>query len=115
MELYGSGEAAEIFREMAAVGMFRQMNFHSQTSQYGTLSRGERMLPDAFRRALLQTLDEIRRGGFAREWEAEQRAGYPFFQRLKSDALNHEINRVEDRLKALTGGNGGTVTAESSP
>ncbi len=39
LEMYGSGEAAEIFREMARVGFFKQTRFHSQTSQYGTLSR----------------------------------------------------------------------------
>ncbi len=99
LEFYGSGEAAEIFREMAEVGMFRQMRFHSHTSQYGTLSRGRRMLPDGFRVSLLQALDEIRSGTFAREWENEQRAGYPRFERLKAEALAHEINVVEDRLR----------------
>ena len=46
LELYGSGEASEVFRQMARRGIFGQMQLHSQTSQYGTLSRGERMLPD---------------------------------------------------------------------
>jgi ketol-acid reductoisomerase len=101
LEFYGSGEAAEIFREMASEGMFKQMSFHSHTSQYGTLSRGSRMLPDGFRVALLHALEEIRNGTFAREWEAEQRAGYPKFGKLKAEALAHEINQVEERLRQL--------------
>ena len=40
MELYASGETAEIFTKMARNGFFRQMFHHSTTSQYGTLSRG---------------------------------------------------------------------------
>jgi ketol-acid reductoisomerase len=102
MELYGSGEAAEIFKEMAKVGMFRQMSLHSQTSQYGTLSRGPRVLPDTFKATLAGILDEIRAGTFAREWEAEREAGYPVFKRLKAQALTHEINQVEKRLREIT-------------
>ncbi|MEM2905492.1 MAG: hypothetical protein QW057_04660 [Candidatus Bathyarchaeia archaeon] len=40
LELYGSGEAAEIFEQMAKTGFFKQMAYHSRTSQYGALTRG---------------------------------------------------------------------------
>jgi ketol-acid reductoisomerase len=102
MELYGSGEAAQVFEEMARAGLFRQMSFHSQTSQYGTLSRGPRVLPDTFKTTLAEILGEIRAGTFAQEWEAEREAGYPVFKRLKAEALAHEINRVEERLREIT-------------
>lgn len=104
MELYASGEPAQVFKEMAEVGLFRQMSFHSHTSQYGTLSRGPRMLPDDFRATLAQALDAIQQGAFAREWEAERQAGYPVFERLKAEALAHPINEVEDRLRKMVGG-----------
>jgi ketol-acid reductoisomerase len=95
LELYGSGEAAEVFREMARVGIINQTRLHSQTSQYGTLSRGKRMLPDDTRGRLRQALEEIRSGQFAREWADEQRAGYPVFERLRKEAEAHEINHAE--------------------
>ena len=101
MELYASGEAAEILHEMANVGMFRQMSFHSQTSQYGTISRAPRSLPDGFREMLEKVLTGIRQGDFSREWEAEREKGYPVFNKLKKEALEHPINAVEDRLKTL--------------
>ncbi len=101
MDLYGSGEAAEIFHEMATVGLFRQAAFHSHTSQYGTLSRGPRALPDSYRDVLNHTLDEIQEGVFSREWEAERRAGYPVFDRLKAEVQAHPLNAVEDRVQAL--------------
>ena len=101
MDMYCSGEPAQIFQEMADVGLFRQMAFHSHTSQYGTLSRGPRMLPDEYRDVFNQRLDEIQQGVFAREWEAERKAGYPVFNRLKAEALSHPINAMEDHLKAL--------------
>jgi len=95
LELYGSGEAAEIFRQMAQVGVIEQMRLHSQTSQYGTLSRGARMLPDAAREQLRAALREIRSGAFAAEWRSEQESGYPRFEALRQAARAHGINRAE--------------------
>ena len=95
LELYGSGEAAEIFRQMAEVGVVKQMRLHSQTSQYGTLSRGAAMLPDEARQRLRAALDGIRSGRFAREWSEEQARGYPGFGELRRAAEAHDINRAE--------------------
>lgn len=95
LELYGSGEAAEIFRQMARTGVINQMRLHSQTSQYGTLSRGPRMLPDAAKDRLRAALAEIRSGRFAAEWGKEQADGYPNFERLRQAARTHDINRAE--------------------
>ncbi len=95
LELYGSGEAGEIFKQMARVGLINQMRLHSQTSQYGTLSRGPRMLPDDTRQRLRAALEEICSGSFAKEWSAEQQRGYPHFEQLRRLAHEHEINRAE--------------------
>ena len=95
LELYGSGEAAEIFRQMAQSGVINQMRLHSQTSQYGTLSRGPRMLPDEAKDRLRDALAEIRSGRFAAEWGQEQAAGYPNFERLRRAARDHDINQAD--------------------
>lgn len=95
LELYGSGEAAEVFKQMARVGIIKQTRLHSQTSQYGTLSRGPRMLPEEARDRLRAALLEIRSGGFAQEWGREQEQGYPNFERLRQAAEQHDINRAE--------------------
>jgi ketol-acid reductoisomerase len=95
LELYGSGEAAEIFRQMARVGVIEQMRLHSQTSQYGTLSRGPRMLPEETRERLRAALREIRSGSFAAEWSAEQEGGYRRFEALRGAARSHDITRAE--------------------
>ncbi len=95
LELYGSGEASEIFRQMSRVGIFNQMRLHSQTSQYGTLSRGETMLPDAARERFSEALEEIRSGRFTKEWRAEQERGYPRFEALRERAKAHGLNEAE--------------------
>jgi ketol-acid reductoisomerase len=95
LELYGSGEAGEIFKQMARMGIIEQMRLHSHTSQYGTLSRGPRMLPEEARNRLRNALQEIRSGSFAKEWTREQEKGYPNFGRLRREAAEHAINAAE--------------------
>ncbi len=101
MEAYASGEAARVFQKMAEVGLFGQMRFHSRTSQYGTLTRSKTVLPLDFRSKLEETIEFIRDGSFADEWEAERARGYPVFDRLKVEALEHPINRVEQTLRPV--------------
>ena len=103
LELYASGEAADIFRAMAEKGLFEQMRFHSPTSQYGVLSRqpgatGDHELLAARMR---QSLEYIRSGQFAQEWTREQQAGYPIYGRLRSEAWNHPINRADQDVRRL--------------
>jgi len=104
MELWASKEAAEVLARMADVGIFRQMDFHSPTSQYGTLSRMNRALPASTSECMEEALAEIKDGSFAREWEREQAAGYPVFTRLKQAAFKHDVNALEAKLKELLGG-----------
>jgi ketol-acid reductoisomerase len=99
LELYASGEAGEIVQEMADIGFFEQMRFHSRTSQYGTLSRGPVVLDDAIKERMRVGLDQIRNGTFAREWELERMTGFPVFNRLWARALAHPLNDAETRLR----------------
>jgi ketol-acid reductoisomerase len=103
MELWASGEPAEVLQRMAEVGIFGQMGFHSPTSQYGTLTHMESALPPGLEGCMEAALAEIKDGSFAREWELEQGAGYPVFTRLKQAALQHPVNEVERSVRKLTG------------
>jgi len=88
-----TGEAAEIFREMAQVGFFKQARLHSQTSQYGTLSRAKSIPFAADIGAFVEkALIGIRDGHFVAEWASEQAAGYPTFKELRAQAESHPIH-----------------------
>ncbi len=102
LEMYGSGEGAEIFREMAKEGFFKQMKLHSHTSQYGTLSRA-REIPFAgeMRSFLEKALQGIRDGSFVEEWRRELEAGYPVFEKLRAQAESHPLNDAEKRMHQL--------------
>jgi ketol-acid reductoisomerase len=74
MELYLSGELAYSFMKIRELGMLKQHELHSHTSQYGTISRSPRYfdLDPLLKERMQQSLDEIRSGAFAREWSAER-------------------------------------------
>jgi ketol-acid reductoisomerase len=103
LELYASGEAADIFRAMAEKGMFEQMRFHSPTSQYGVLSRRANSTGDhqLLYERMRTTLQHIRNGEFAREWTNEQKSGYPRFHALREAAFQHPINDADQSVRQL--------------
>jgi ketol-acid reductoisomerase len=101
MELYASGEAAEILGAMAHNGFFKQMTNHSTTSQYGTLSRGPSLINDAMRaRARAILAEDVKGGAFVQEWSREQATGGPLLQEFTRRALQHPMSLAEDRVIA---------------
>ena len=67
------------------VGMTRQMEYHSQTSQYGSITRGARFLDldAALKERMGRVLEEIRSGRFAEEWSANQEQAAEIFARVR--------------------------------
>jgi ketol-acid reductoisomerase len=101
MELYASGEAAEILGAMAHNGFFKQMTNHSTTSQYGTLSRGPALINDAMRAQARKNLyDDVKGGAFVQEWSREQATGGARLQELTQRALQHPMSLAEDNVIA---------------
>jgi ketol-acid reductoisomerase len=74
MELYLSGELAYSFQKIRELGMMKQHELHSHTSQYGTITRSARYmdLDPLLKEKMRQSLDEIRSGAFAKEWSADR-------------------------------------------
>ena len=99
LELYMSGELGVVFEAMAQKGFLKQMDLHSQTSQYGTMTRRPRFATPEFKSKMKEVLEEIRSGRFAQEWTAEQKAGHPLFRELKQKAQEHPLNEMEERVR----------------
>lgn len=108
LELYLSKEMGYIFEVMAEQGILGQMPLHSQTSQYGQLSRTDELKEgeadevdyDDIKAFMKRQLNNISTGHFAREWSSEQEMGYPAFKRLfdkyeKSDFIQDEQMTME--------------------
>ena len=85
LELYLSGEFAYSFNKMREVGMMKQMDFHSRTSQYGTVTRGARFmtLGEPMKEKMSEVLEEIRSGSFADEWSKQQPTATALFDKIR--------------------------------
>jgi ketol-acid reductoisomerase len=85
LELYLSGEFAYSFEKIREVGMMKQMDFHSRTSQYGTVTRSARFmeLGEPIKKKMAEVLDEIRSGRFANEWSENQSGANDLFEKIR--------------------------------
>ncbi len=102
-EMYLSGEMVEVAQAMIDEGFFKQLELHSQTSQYGQLSRADVVLGAGIEERARQILAGIRDGDFAREWAQEQSRGKPALAKLKEDAFAHPLNEIERSLNERAG------------
>jgi len=102
LEMYASGEMAEVASRMARLGAFEQLRLHSTTSQYGQLSRAFKFY-EMIRRVVEDEAQQIWLGDFAKEWSLEQMAGKPKFNALWEAARSSELSIAEDRLYRILG------------
>ncbi|MFX1265880.1 MAG: ketol-acid reductoisomerase [Promethearchaeota archaeon] len=71
IEIYMSGELAYTMGKIAELGTLKQLELHSPTSQYGSMSRGIRYANLELREKMQLSLSEIQDGSFAREFTEE--------------------------------------------
>jgi ketol-acid reductoisomerase len=99
MVLYASTESSEIMRLMADFGFFKQMKYHSTTSQYGTLTRGEILLNDEIKeKARRFFVDDIKGGAFVNEWSINHKSASERLAKLWKQSLSHPMSINEDRV-----------------
>jgi ketol-acid reductoisomerase len=85
LELYLSGEFAYTLQKIREVGLMRQMDFHSRTSQYGSVTRAGRFadLDGVLRERMQGVLEEIRSGRFSEEWSRQQASAGETLARIR--------------------------------
>jgi len=100
-QLYMCKEPGNVFYSFSNTGFFEAMKLWSTTAQYGTMTRGPRLIPDEVKQIMKKHLHEIQSGSFAREWEAEMANGYPVFEKLRQEGLNHPMNKYEKTVREM--------------
>ncbi len=105
LEFYASGEGIETAKAYRDIGLWDQITLHSRTSQYGqeVTSRLSAEEEATERARLTDIVDHIQNGSFAREWSAEQAAGFPEFTRIRNINLAHPMREAERRLYRVLG------------
>lgn len=103
VELFLSGEGGYTMDKVIDVGMIKQMNFHSQTSQYGQMSRGVKFRKVAGEIGDIQSqiFQEIENGEFCEEWDKE--SSKLKLQILKYFTSKTDFAKIEDEVRTNLG------------
>lgn len=101
IEMYMSEEMAYTYRKMAQVGVVKQMEFHSHTSQYGAMSRGIRYAKLGIKKLMQKSFNEIESGQFAKEWQSK--SAKLKFKAIKHFAARQKINQIEQEVRDALG------------
>ncbi|WP_085524404.1 ketol-acid reductoisomerase [Tuberibacillus sp. Marseille-P3662] len=99
MELYLSKEPAFMMEKMADIGLFKQLPLHSNTSQYGQLSRYKKVDNSYIRDFIRTNYEYIDTGQFAKEWRKEQKQDLKNFKQMREEAFENKLSKAESRLK----------------
>ncbi len=105
LEFYGSGEGIETAKAYRDIGLWDQITLHSRTSQYGqeVTARLSEEDEETERDRLRSIISRIQDGSFAKEWTAEQTAGFPEFRRTRDENMEHPMREAERRLYQVLG------------
>ena len=71
----------------------------SDTAEFGDYVSGPRIIDASVRERMRAVLRDIQDGTFANGWIAENDAGRPEFERLRSEDSDHLIERVGEELR----------------
>ncbi len=99
MEMYLSKEPAVMMEKAADIGLFKQLPFHSHTSQFGQLTGFAKTDKSFIQKFIVSQYEKITSGMFATEWEKEQKSGLVKFEELRNAAFNNEMSKAEERVK----------------
>ena len=73
----------------------------SDTAEYGSLSRRNRIIDEHVRENMREVLKEIQDGTFAREWIAENDEGRHRFIQMRKENAEHPIESVGKELRGM--------------
>ncbi|MHA2288426.1 MAG: hypothetical protein ACXABG_06530, partial [Promethearchaeota archaeon] len=101
VEMYMSNEMSYTYKKMAEIGLIKQVDFHSQTSQYGAMSKGIRYRKLPLKPTMNQILKEIQEGEFTKEWS--RKSSKLKFKAIKFFATRQKINKIERDVRKNLG------------
>jgi ketol-acid reductoisomerase len=106
LEMYMSGEMETVFQAFREKGFFRASDFHGPTALYGGYVRTMQLMMSDIPSKFRETLEEIRSGEFARQFQAERAAGYPTLSQAQSmtteeSPVTQPIVQAEGRVRTM--------------
>ena len=105
LELYASGELAEMGGYMRDIGLFHQVELHSHTSQFGQEVIGK-LSPEqeeTDKKRLREIVSGIKDGSFAKRWAKDQENGLVELKAAHKAAIEHPMIQEERKLFKILG------------
>ncbi|MHA2378204.1 MAG: ketol-acid reductoisomerase [Candidatus Thorarchaeota archaeon] len=99
VEIYMSGELAYTMQKIAEMGTLKQLDLHSPTSQYGSMSRGIRYVNPELREQMRTSLSEIQDGSFAKEFTEEYGRNLETLKDMKEMAQDLPIVYLDEAVR----------------
>ena len=81
-------------------GLAKMHQFISETAKYGDLTRGPRIVNERVKNEMRKVLKEVQSGKFARQWIRENAQGRANYQRMLSEDVDRQIEKVGAALRA---------------
>jgi ketol-acid reductoisomerase len=81
-------------------GLAKMHQFISETAKYGDLTRGPRIVNERVKNEMRKVLKEVQSGRFARQWIKENATGRANYQKLLSEDVDRQIEKVGASLRA---------------
>ena len=97
VEMILSGEMEYVYQKFNKIGMVKQLELHSHTSQYGAITRGIKFANLPLKKKFSEILINIENGGFTREWEKNINKLKLRF--LKFFATRTRISKIEKKVR----------------
>lgn len=104
LDMYASGEMAEMMAEAASVGLYEVIEQQgSPTCRFGVQMRLGTLLGDEVRQKAERILEEIRNGAFVEALEKEADSGYPSLDAYEAVYRAGEVTRTHERYRSAVG------------
>jgi ketol-acid reductoisomerase len=105
MEMYMDGEMETVWRGFREAGFFGSSESHGPTALYGGFMRTLQLTQADLAARFREILQEIQDGTFAREFQAEGKAGYPMLAQARAMvAEDNPIIQAEARVRDMIRG-----------
>lgn len=104
LEMYMSEEMEMVFRSFRQEGFFRASNAHGPSALFGGYVRTMQLMNSDLGAMFRRTVEEIRNGEFARQFQTEREAGYPTLNLAQMMIFDDTPqSRAEKRLREQLG------------
>jgi len=90
----------DLIYKFGIAGMLERI---SNTAAYGAMSMGPKIIDEGVKEKIRWAMENIKNGGFDRDWKADYENGYETYRRLLKECAEHESDVVGNKIRKRLG------------